>query len=107
MIGEMRNHITIKQYTSTQDAAGGSQSVLANTYSVWAKVENRNGSTQTTNAQTQWNYDYKITIRYDKLKNIKQNDQAEYDGKTLLINSLQIQDEGKKSLLVLRCSTLD
>lgn len=107
MIGEMRNHITIKQYTSTQGAAGGSQSVLANTYSVWAKVENRSGSTQTTNGQTQWNYDYKITIRYDKLKSIKQNDQAEYDGKTLLIQSMQIQDEGKKSFLVLRCSTLD
>ncbi len=107
MIGEMRNHITIKQYTSTQDVGGGSQPVLANTYTVWAKVENRNGASQSTEGQVQWNYDYRITIRYDKLKAIKQNDQVEYDGKTLLINSLQIQDEGKKSYLILRCSTLD
>jgi SPP1 family predicted phage head-tail adaptor len=103
----MRNHIVIKQYTSTQDQGGGPQSVLANTYTVWARVENRNGGSQSTEGQLQWNYDYRITIRYDKLKAIKQNDQVEYDGKTLLINSLQIEDEGKKTYLNLRCSTLD
>ncbi len=107
MIGEMRNHITIKQYTSAQDDGGGSNSVLANTYSVWAKVENRNGSFITTNNQLQHPYDYKITIRYDKLKAIKDKDSVEYDGKVLAIQGLQVVDEGKKSYLVLRCSTLD
>lgn len=103
----MRNHITIKQYTSTQDVGGGSQSVPGNTYSVWAKIENRNGANQSIEGQVQWNYDYRITIRYDKLKAIKERDQVQYDNKTLLINALQIEDEGKKSFLILRCSTID
>jgi len=107
MIGEMRNHIIINQYTTTESDSGGTSSVLSATHNLWAKVENRSGSIQTGNGQIQWQYDYKITIRFDRLKAIKQNDEVVYDGKKLLIQSVQNIDEGKKFYLVLRCSTID
>ena len=103
----MRNHITVNQYTTTEADTGGTDSVLAFTYSLWAKVENRTGSTQTGKGQIQWQYDYRITIRYDRNRNIKQNDEVVYDGKKLMIQNVQITDEGRKEFLVLRCSTLD
>jgi len=103
----MRNHIIVNQYTTTESDAGGTSSVLAASYNIWSKVENRSGSTQTGNGQLQWQYDYKITIRYDRLKAIKQNDEVVYDAKKLLIQSVQIIDEGRKNFLVLRCTTLD
>lgn len=103
----MRNHIVVNQYTTIETDTGGTNSVLSASHSVWAKVENRNGTMQTGNGQMQWNYDYKITIRFDRLKAIKQNDEVVYDSKKLLIQSVQNVDEGRKNYLVLRCTTID
>jgi SPP1 family predicted phage head-tail adaptor len=89
----------------TQTAGGGL--VPGNptaTMTKWAKVEDRSGSLQVDSAQREWNYDYKVTVRYTKSFVEKGGDLIAFDGKTLSIQSVSFKDEGNKSFVVLRCS---
>ena len=103
MIGNMRNKITFSVWTHTKDNGGGLTPSVSSTFEVWANIEARSGFIQTANDQRQWPYDYRITVRYDDRINEKLT--ITHSGKVLQINSMQIQDEGKNKLLVLRCST--
>ena len=106
MIGKMRNRITLNKWASSIDAGGGvSKGSATKTMTVWADVENRTGSIQTTNDQRQWAYDYKVTVRYTI--DITQDMTITHDNKQLQINSMQKLDEGRNLFLVLRCSTID
>ena len=105
MIGQLNRRITIKSWTSSQDDAGGIISTETKSYTIWAKVESRNGMLFTGEQQRQWSYDYKITFRYDKCRVVSSNDTIDYDGKRLSINSISFQDEGNKKYCVARCST--
>jgi SPP1 family predicted phage head-tail adaptor len=107
MIGEMRNRVTVKKWTYAKDAGAGISAIANVSFTVWAKVENRTGQAQVIEGQPAWNYDYKITIRFDKLNPVTQQNTLEYDGKKLKIQALQNIDEGKNFYLVLRCSTID
>lgn len=107
MIGQMNSKIILKSWGSVTDEGGGSTAVLTNSYSLWAKVEDRSGTTLTSQAQPQWSYDYKITFRYEKSRIVNSNQTIDYDGKRLAINSLSYQDEGNRKYVVARCSTTD
>lgn len=101
----MNRKITLTSYTSTVDAGGGVSALADQIYTVWAKVESRSGSLFTSKEQALWNYDYKITFRYDTTKNITSNFTLDYDGKKLSINSLSIEEEGNRRFIIARCST--
>lgn len=107
MIGEMRNRITVKSFTYVKDAGGGTSPVLSSTFTIWAKVEDRTGSAQIIENKPVWNYDYKITIRFNKLRPVEQGSIVEIGTKKMKIQSLQNKQEGKNFYLILRCSTID
>lgn len=100
MIGEMRNRVTLKKYITTQDEGGGNVHELDENYAVWAKVEDKRGSSSF-NKQQEWNYDYKVTIRN---RNIDESYIVEYNDLQLAIKSLSVQEEGRKRFLILRCN---
>lgn len=107
MIGELNRRITIKTSTTIQDAGGGSSLDETDSYTMWAKVDDRNGFPVTTQEQQVWNYDYKITVRHERSRVIKSNQTISFDGKTLAINSVSFENEGKRRYTILRCSTVD
>jgi len=104
MIGEMNRKITLKSYTTSKDAGGGVSAVVDQFYSIWAKVEARSGSLYTGQEQALWNYDYKVTFRYEKTRVVKSNFIIEYDSKVLQIKSISYLDEGNRKYCVCRCS---
>lgn len=104
MIGEMNRRITIKSWLSTKDAGGGVSAVEAGSYSIWAKVEDRSGIQVTSQNQMQWNYDYKITFRYEVSRPVSSNQTIVYDGKSLTIKSTSFKDEGNRKFVIARCS---
>ena len=107
MIGQLNRRVTLKSYGSTQDEAGGLVPVTTASYSIWAKVEDRNGREFTNQQQEQWSYDYKVTFRYEKSRPVKSNMTIDYDGKRLKINSLSFSNEGNRKYCVARCSASD
>lgn len=107
MIGEMNRRITFKTWDSSKDEGGGAIAVLSAMWTIWAKVEARSGHPYTGQQQQVWDYDYKITNRYEKSRVVPSNATIEYDGKRLSINSISFENEGNRKYAVLRCRTTD
>jgi SPP1 family predicted phage head-tail adaptor len=105
MIGEMRHKIQVYDFVSVKNSSGGIFPVLANSYDVWAKVENRSGGRFFDNSQNKWEYEYRITIRYNST--FKSDHNIYYDGKIMAIKEMVNQDEKGKRFLVLKCGVID
>lgn len=107
MIGELNSRITIKTWSSEQDETGAPVKLLAASYNIWAKIESRSGHLYVGQEQPLWNYDYKISFRYEKSRSVASNSTIDYDNKRLAINSISFEIEGKRFWVVARCSTTD
>jgi SPP1 family predicted phage head-tail adaptor len=105
MIGEMRHLVNILEYSYITDIYGGSSPVLSNSTNAWAKVEWRNGGNSIISGQKVWNYDYKITVRYDS--NITSDNTVVYDGQELAIVSIETKSEAQKRFMILRCNKVE
>lgn len=107
MIGLLNRRITIKTSTYVQDAGGGISADETDSYSMWAQVEERSGFPVISEGQQVWRYDYKIKVRYERTRIIRSNQTIEFDDKTLSVNSVGFQNEGKRKYAILRCSATD
>lgn len=99
-----RSRVTIERYTFAQDPTGGLVPSLEISYTKWAQVENRSGSFGVDRMQRDWNYDYKITLRYEPSRVEKSGDMVVYEGKRFQVRELVIEGEGMKKFVILRCS---
>lgn len=106
MIADFKNKIKIiRPGAPTQSAGGGLVAAETSTEVVkFAIVEDRSGSMQVSSAQREWNYDYKITTRFNKSFVEQGGDLIEHEGKTLIVRAVSFDGEGAKRLVVLRCS---
>lgn len=107
MTGQLNRRVILRRWGSSVDDGGGILALLVSAWSRWAKVEDRQGSIVSPHAQEQWQYDYKITLRYEKSRPIQSNDTIDYDGKRLKIKSLSILEEGQRRYYVCRCTTIE
>lgn len=107
MTGQLNRRVTIKSWDYAQDNAGGSYSIEQDSYTMWAKVEARSGTMFTGQEQALWNYDYKVTLRYEASRVIKSNYTIDYDGKRMVINAVSFLEEGHRKYCIARCSTTD
>jgi SPP1 family predicted phage head-tail adaptor len=107
MIGELDRRINFKSWGATQDPGGGAIPIILLTYNIWAKVEARSGQMYTGEQQSVWNYDYKITFRFEKSRVVASNYTIDYDGKRLSINSVSFIEEGNRKFVIVKCTTTD
>lgn len=107
MIGKLNRRVNLKAWGNTQDEGGGVIPTIISSYNIWAKVENRNGNLFTGEQQREWQYDYKVTFRYERSRVVNSSMTIDYDNKRLAINSLSYQDEGERKFAIARCSTLE
>jgi SPP1 family predicted phage head-tail adaptor len=104
VIGDLRARVTIKVIGNSTDAGGGVSKSVSSSWEQWAKVEDRTGQVQFNNGQQQVSYDYKVTIRYYASKTVSTGNVITYNGKDMMINSVQRVNENNLNWLVLRCS---
>lgn len=100
----MNEQVIITTYTATKDAGAGVTETAASSYTTWAKVENRTGSTAINAGQRQINYDYKITVRYYSERPITTAQTATYQNQVLSINGIKRLNEGRLTHQILYCS---
>lgn len=106
-IGEYNRQVTVKRWGSVQNVGGGSAKVLLDSWTVWAKMEDRTGSLSNAEGQRQWSYDTVITIRLNPSKLLMSKDTIDYENYRYVINSLRTVKEGRKDLHEIRCSKSD
>ena len=103
----MNRRILIMECKGLRNDQGGLDNTLIQSWAKWAKVEDRTGSNEVNQNQTQWQYDYKLTMRYYPSRQTKSNYLIAYEGMVLKIESISINNEGHKKTEVLRCSKVD
>lgn len=104
-LGKLNRRVTINRYTvSVVDQYGSPTVTIDTTWTKWASVEDKRGGHTVNKGTEQWDYDYKITMRYEASRPLLENDRLEYTGKVLQINSIQIIEESFKQFEVIKCS---
>lgn len=104
MIGKMNRRVTCTNYTNSKTASGGPLLTPSLEIVVWAQIEDRSGAYQNTQANSKFQYDYKVTMRFRG--EITSKTSITYEGTKMQIQSLTIQSEGMKNYLVARCSKI-
>ena len=108
MLEKFNRRITVKAFVSSEiDEYGSVTKTEVSSWGMWANVEQRSGSSSTSNGQEVWNYDTKITVRYEQSRPIKSNMFVLYEGTKYKINNVAVQKERFKEFVTLRCSKTD
>jgi SPP1 family predicted phage head-tail adaptor len=104
-ISVLNLRVTIKQWNATQDAGAGSYYTLANSWTVWANKRNRTGNQFNSEAQQQWQYNTTFMVRYNE--DFKSNFTVLHGTEHWNIDSIEIDSESYKGMMLLRCSHSD
>ena len=104
---KLNSRVTIKRYSAIKNEFGGLESVLNASWTKWAEVQDRSGSSINDYQQSQWTYDSVIVMRYEKERPTRSNDVLNYEGTDYKINSIQIRKEAAKSWEYIQAIKLD
>jgi SPP1 family predicted phage head-tail adaptor len=107
MVKKLNRRVTVIVPGVTQNDQGGNVATELDSWTKWAQVENRSGSNSFPNQQQVWQYDYKVTMRYEPSRPTKSNYELEYENYRLKIESIEIDSEGYKGYEICRCSKID
>lgn len=103
----MNRRVLILECKGVRNDQGGLDNTVLRSWTKWANIEDRSGSNNVTQNQTQWQYDYKITMRYYATTPTKSNYYIMYEGVAMKIENISINKEGFKHFEVARCSKVD
>lgn len=104
---KLDSRVNINRYTTAKNEFGGLVAVLTGSWSKWAEVQDRTGSSAQSYQQTQWSYDNVIVMRYEIERPTRSNDVVEYESQFYKINSIQIKSEGFKMWELLQVTKID
>lgn len=99
--------IRVVGYGTTQNAIGSPVATVVADWPMWANVRDRSGSFSNPFQQIVWQYDYEISVRYERSRVIGSNYLIQYDGKMLVIDSVSIKNEGYRAEAIIRCHGVD
>lgn len=101
MISELNRRVTVNKYTFSQNADGGNDKDLDESYELWAKVELLNGNRAFEGLQITFREAYKITTRYEISRRINLDDEIIYEDQKLIIHSIKEDSEGNKKFNII------
>lgn len=104
-IGDFGSLVLFENWEFTQDAGGGNDKRISNSFLCYAKIEDRQGRQFVDQAQQQWTYEAKVVVRYNS--SITSASTFVYNAKRYTIHSLSIQSESAARFMELRCSFVD
>lgn len=101
---ELNRLVTLESYDFTTGDSGGITPVLAESLTdIWAKVESLNGGNVINQGQDKNFADFRITIRYRP--QVTENWTINYEGQTLKIKQMQVDNTAYKRYLIIYAST--
>ena len=102
--GQLNRIVTIENWSYTTNLQGNSVGSVAESWNQRANVQDTSGRQFTDDAQQQWRYDIKVTVRVSLSNPVSSNSTLVYEGFRYTINDVSIDSEGHKSFYILRCS---
>lgn len=103
---QLNRRITFEVWESQpSDAGGGYMDVIVDTFSQWAKVEDRTGNQFAAEATNIWNYNTKVTVRKQRV--LQSQYTFIYEGFRYKIESLSVSQEAYKEMYIIRASKTD
>lgn len=99
---EFTRRITMVSYDYVQTDSGGTNTVLAESFETWAKVEQKGGSMGANQAQLMADATYQITLRYRPQVNQSWN--IIYESQTFKIDKIIIKEPFYKEFFIIDCS---
>jgi SPP1 family predicted phage head-tail adaptor len=101
---DLNRQVTLQSYSFTQNDSGGVAPVLAEEIpDIWAKVDELNGGNVINQGQDKNFADYRITIRYRP--QVTENWTIIYEGQTLKIKQMQVDNTAYKRFWIIFAST--
>jgi SPP1 family predicted phage head-tail adaptor len=101
---DLNRLVTLESYTYSTNSAGGIAAVLADSLvDIWANVKPLNGGNVINQGQDKNFAYFEITIRYRP--QVTENWTINYNGQTLKIKQMQVDDESYKRYLIIYAST--
>jgi SPP1 family predicted phage head-tail adaptor len=101
---ELNRLITLESYNYSTNDSGGITPVLAEQLTnIWAKVDELNGGNVINQGQDKNFADFRITIRYRP--QVNENWNIIYEGQTLKIKQMQLDNTAYKRYMIIYAST--
>jgi SPP1 family predicted phage head-tail adaptor len=101
---DLNRQVTLQSYSFTQNDSGGVSPVLAEEIpDIWAKVDELNGGNVINQGQDKNFADFRITIRYRP--QVTENWNIIYEGQTLKIKQMQVDNTAYKRYWIIFAST--
>jgi SPP1 family predicted phage head-tail adaptor len=101
---QLNRLVTLESYTYSQNDSGGIAPVLAEQLTnIWAKVDELNGGNVINQGQDKNFADFRITIRYRP--QVNENWNIVYEGQTLKIKQMQLDNTAYKRYMIIYAST--
>lgn len=105
MIGEMNCLVTINSHTIAQDVNGDIVVTPSNTWQKWANVTKNSNSLLFGQGAINYDESYRLQMWYEPSRPTLANYTIQYNGKTMKVDSVTVDDEGKRMLETITAST--
>jgi SPP1 family predicted phage head-tail adaptor len=101
MIGKLRDQISLINYSTVSDGAGGTDATERTDITLWAKVTPLSGSRGVDGSQITLNQVYEVLIRYEDYPPLNKKNRIQFENRILVIHAFQIIHERKKYIKII------
>lgn len=101
MIGKLRDRISLINYSTISDGAGGTTATERTDITLWAKVTPLSGSRGIDGGQITLNQVYEVLIRYEDYPPLNKKIRIQFENRILVIHAFQIVQERKKYIKIM------
>lgn len=97
MIGEMNCLVQVQSVNVTQDADGNIIATPSSVWNKWAKVEQDSGNLLISQGMGNFSESYRLEMWYEKLRPTRANYLITYQGKTMKVYNVRVDNEGNRA----------
>jgi len=98
MIGEMNCFVQVQSVSVTQDADGNIIATPSSVWNKWGKIRQNSSNLAITEGMSNYQESYTVEMWYEKNRPTRANYLLTYDGKTMKVLSVRLDNEGTRVL---------
>lgn len=96
MIGEMNCLVQVQSVAVTQNESGDIEATPSTAWSKWGKVELDSGNLLISQGMSSFNESYRVQMWYEPTRPTRANYLLTYNGKTMKVYNVRLDNEGNR-----------
>lgn len=105
MIGEMNCLVQVQSISVTQDADGNIIATPSSVWNKWGNITQDSGNLLISQGMSNFSESYRVQMWYEKTRPVKANYLLIYNGKTMKVYNVRLDNEGQRMIETLTCYT--